>query len=208
MPPLSPSLPSWFQRNQKSVLAFGVLVAILIGILLVSLFRQSASCLCGSNQICENAICKDIIASSTFDTPNEQSFAFETLVQETSSRIITKQEAVIENPEAWLAFWERHQTGHFPALTSDFAPSSGSLPEIDFTKELVIAVFLGEQRTGGYAVEIEEINVLEKEAEAVVTVAVTRPNPQDIVTQVLTQPLHIVKVQKPNMPVRFRFQYE
>lgn len=208
MPPLSSSSPSWFQRNQKYVLAFGVLVAILIGIFFVSSSRKSVSCLCGPNQICENTVCKDIVTSSAFDAPGEESIAFETLVQGVSSRITTKQEVVIEDKDAWLAFWEEHQTGDFPSLTGNFAPSSISLPKVDFTKEVVIAVFMGEQRTGGYAIGIEEINILKKEGEAVVTVDVTKPNPQDMTTQALTQPFHIIKVQKPNIPVRFRFIYE
>jgi len=202
------TLVSWLQRNKKYLPVLAVLAAILIGISLASFLRTPQSCLCGPNQICEQGVCKDIITSSTLDAPGEQSLIFETLKHGTHSLITTKQEAVIDNDEAWLEFWEKHQTGYFPSLTGGFAPSSVSLPQVDFTKELVIAVYMGEQRTGGYDITIEGITLNKMEAEVEVTVTVTRPNPQDIVTQVLTQPFHMVKVQKPNTPVRFRFVYE
>ena len=204
--PLTPV--SWPQRNKKYMLALGVFVAAVIGIFLIFSLRTSRSCICGPNQICEQNICKDIVTSSTFDALGEQSLDFETLVQGASSQITTKEEAVIENQDVWLGFWEKHKTGDFPSPKGAFAPSSGSLPEVDFTKELVIAVFLGEQPTGGYALGIEEITLRQREAEVEVTVDVTRPNPRDLVTQVLTQPFHIIKVQKLNTPVRFRFTYE
>ena len=75
------------------------------------------------------------------------------------------------------------------------------VPEIDFSKSTVIAVFMGEFNTGGYAVEITEI--IEKENKIIIKVIKTFPEPGQPVTQALSQPYHIVKTEKINKKVIF-----
>jgi len=68
------------------------------------------------------------------------------------------------------------------------------ISEIDFSKSTAIAVFMGEFNTGGYAIEITEI--IEKENKIIIKVIKTFPKPGQPVTQALSQPYHIVKIEK------------
>jgi hypothetical protein len=60
-------------------------------------------------------------------------------------------------------------------------------PEVDFSKQRVLVVFMGEQRTAGYAVKIDEEIRLQNDT-AEVTVRFERPPPDAIVAQVITTP--------------------
>lgn len=66
--------------------------------------------------------------------------------------------------------------------------------EIDFSKETVIAVFMGEFPTGGFSIEIKEIR--EDDDKIIVRVETASPEPGSPVTQALSQPYHIVKTRK------------
>jgi hypothetical protein len=78
------------------------------------------------------------------------------------------------------------------------------VPSVDFSKEIVAAVFLGTRPTGGFSVEIVGTRV---EGDAlVVEYAEQRPGRADIVSQVLTSPFHIVRLPTHKGPVRFQRQ--
>jgi len=76
------------------------------------------------------------------------------------------------------------------------------LPEINFTNYTVIAAFMGEQRTGGYSIEIKKIKDSGKEI--IVHIKEKAPAKGAITTMVLTQPYHVVKAKKITKPVVFR----
>ena len=67
-------------------------------------------------------------------------------------------------------------------------------PSVDFTKEVVVAVFMGTRPTAGFAIEI--VRVREEGVALVVSWRETRPAPDSITAQVLTSPFHIVAVPK------------
>jgi hypothetical protein len=72
---------------------------------------------------------------------------------------------------------------------------------IDFNKSTVIAVFMGEQSTGGYGTEIKKIT---EENGVTVYIRETSPLSGSPVTTALTQPFHIVKtLEKINEQVNF-----
>ena len=48
----------------------------------------------------------------------------------------------IANPRQWEKLWREHRGADEPA------------PAVDFEREMVVAIFLGERPTGGYAVEV------------------------------------------------------
>ena len=75
------------------------------------------------------------------------------------------------------------------------------VPEIDFSQFSVIAVFMGEFNTGGYAIEIKE--TIEKENKIIIKVIKTFPEPGQPVTQALSQPYHIIKIKKINKGIVF-----
>jgi hypothetical protein len=74
-------------------------------------------------------------------------------------------------------------------------------PEVDFSANTVIAVFMGEASTGGYALRIYDI--VETESSVIVKMEKTEPGPTCIVPQVLTQPYHMVQIAKTEKPVTF-----
>ena len=72
---------------------------------------------------------------------------------------------------------------------------------VDFTKSTVVGVFLGTRPTGGFSVEITGI---EKQGnELTVTWRERKPGRDDMVTQVLTAPYHLVTIDRFDGPVKF-----
>ena len=77
------------------------------------------------------------------------------------------------------------------------------LPEVDFGRESVAAVFLGTRTSGGYGVEVH--NVALEGSEAFLDVAVTEPAPGALTTQALTNPWVMVALGVPGLStVNFR----
>ncbi|MFH0791079.1 MAG: alpha/beta fold hydrolase, partial [Candidatus Omnitrophota bacterium] len=99
--------------------------------------------------------------------------------------------------------WQRVWTGYMGS--SDLAPT---LPAIDFSKEMVIAVFMGQKPTSGYSISITKIE--EYPDKLRVYVYEEKPNFEigQVVSEVLTFPYHIVKLNKFTLPVEFVFQDE
>jgi hypothetical protein len=67
-----------------------------------------------------------------------------------------------------------------------------SIPKIDFSKETVIAIFMGEKTSGGYAITVESVK--EVNERVVVQIKETKPDPKDMVTMVITQPFCFVMI--------------
>jgi hypothetical protein len=67
--------------------------------------------------------------------------------------------------------------------------------------EMAIAVFMGEQRTGGFSLGIQRVE--DKSGLLKVLVHITKPEQGTIVAHVLTRPYHIIKLQKTDVPIRF-----
>lgn len=95
---------------------------------------------------------------------------------------------VLRDAAAWDAFWQDVQT---PA-PRPFRPD----------REQAVAVFLGERRTGGYTVRIE--NPTAREGRLVVTYQESPPPPGAMVTQALTSPWALVVAPRSDLPVEVR----
>jgi len=112
-----------------------------------------------------------------------------TVAQGSYSGIDERTEASVTTAADWQALWKTHG-------------GSGTAAPVDFTKEIVAAVFLGTRPTGGHSVEIVSSR---REGNALIVEFVEHRPPADaIVTQALTSPFHIVRLPKPDGPVRFR----
>jgi hypothetical protein len=121
--------------------------------------------------------------------PGSAPMSFTTLHRGTNSQIDTARTVVIRKAADWPALWREH--------AGDTKP-----PAVDFAKAMVIAVFAGMRPTGGYAVEITQIE--SRDGGVVVTYRERRPSPEDIVTQALTAPFHIVSAPAQAGPVTFQ----
>jgi hypothetical protein len=80
-------------------------------------------------------------------------------------------------------------------------PSNKPLPKIDFTQEMVLAVFYGQQQTGGHDIYIHSVEELE--TELLVRVHPVEPKPGSIRTMMITQPNMIISLPTNPKPVHF-----
>ena len=108
---------------------------------------------------------------------------FETIAKNTRSGVREPLQVVVRSPEQWKTLWNKH-------VAPD--PISPPVPAVDFTNNIVAAVFSGEKPTGGYAVEI--IAAEKSDGALLIYYREMSPRPGTIVTQVLTQPFHMVTV--------------
>lgn len=81
------------------------------------------------------------------------------------------------------------------------APSSNTM---DFSKEMVLAVFQGKKSTGGYNIKIK--NILETKDTLEVYIKETCPSEDMIVTQAFTSPYHLVKTKYISKKVTFKYE--
>lgn len=84
-------------------------------------------------------------------------------------------------------------------LWSYINATPGTAPNIDFTKEEVLAVFDGTHTTGGYRIQVSSIT----EANGTRTVNVTRtaPGAHCVLSSAITSPYQIVAVPKSSLPL-------
>lgn len=105
------------------------------------------------------------------------------------SNVMEPREAVVRSAGDWQALWRDH------------AGPGAAAPEVDFSTEMVVGVFLGARNTGGYDVEITGV---EPEGTGlVVRCTETTPGPGAMLAQVITSPFHLVRVARTDGDVRF-----
>lgn len=104
------------------------------------------------------------------------------------SGIREQQVRLIQDEATWKAYWQQHTRPISPAPPA---------PAVDFNQESILVVHLGEKRSGGYSVQVEQVT----EAGGLVTATIrqTAPGPGDVVTAVMAQPFAIVRL--PALPV-------
>lgn len=91
---------------------------------------------------------------------------------------------VVRTQQEWGALWIKHNHGR-----------AAGKPAVDFTKEMVVAVFLGERRSGGYKVEVKLMaDPLEPKTRIVVFYREVPPAGASFAVQMVTQPYVMVKV--------------
>ena len=95
-----------------------------------------------------------------------------------SSGVKGSRRLVIRDPKTWAAFWSEL--------------GAGVRPEVDFGRDLVIAVASGERSSGGHQIAVQQVTrnggVLRIE------VVDTSPGPDCMTTSALTQPVDVVVV--------------
>ncbi|MBF2053670.1 MAG: protease complex subunit PrcB family protein [Candidatus Sericytochromatia bacterium] len=107
------------------------------------------------------------------------SVSFESLSNRNSRRMSAGTE-VVQSAEAWATLWSAHNG------------SSEEQPEVDFSRQSVLAVFAGEKPTGGYSIRITGIQ--QQGRSLVVSYSEASPGPDAMVTQVITAPAHLVRI--------------
>jgi PrcB C-terminal len=114
--------------------------------------------------------------------------AITTLTRGPMSAVEDSTQVVARTAAEWTTLWKSHAGAQAP-------------PAVDFSIDMVAAVFMGTQATGGFGVEIVGTR---RDAEALIIEYVEqRPGRRDVTAQVLTSPFHIVKLPRHDGPIRF-----
>lgn len=99
---------------------------------------------------------------------------------------VTEPGAVLITGEAgWKAHWQQHAGRIVPTPAA---------PSVDFSRDSILTVYMGEQNSGGHSIEITGVKLAGGTLK--VQVKETRPGPNAMVTMALTQPYHMVKIPK------------
>jgi hypothetical protein len=85
---------------------------------------------------------------------------------------------------------------HAALIATGGLASEGAMPKIDFGREGVVLVSMGQRRTGGYALTLADPKVNIANGIATMVVAFEEPPPGAMVTQALTSPCLLVRVPK------------
>lgn len=127
---------------------------------------------------------------SSEDDDLSKSLDFETIEKDSYSGIETSQNVIVSNINDWEELWNE---------TVTWTPDER--PFVNFNESMVIAVFMGEQTSGGFEIEILEL----KEADDVIEVVskFTVPDGGSGFTTALTQPFHMIKINKTDKNIIF-----
>jgi len=96
-----------------------------------------------------------------------------------TSQMDDSRQASARSVSEWSKLWTQHA-------------GERTRPDVDFSREVVVAVFMGTRPTAGFSTEI--VRVREEGAALVVSYRETRPAPDSVAAQILTSPFHIVAV--------------
>jgi protease stability complex PrcB-like protein len=112
-----------------------------------------------------------------------------TVARGDQSFIESERQVVARSSAEWNAIWRQHDPDR-------------PVPAVDFSKEMVVGVFLGSRNTGGYSVEIVSASV-EQDA-LIVRYRQRTPPPDAITAQVITMPFQLVAIPKTDAAVKFQ----
>jgi hypothetical protein len=115
--------------------------------------------------------------------------------------LVEPTESVIRNQSEFQELWT--------AIHSTPARGRGSLPrppQIDFRKEMIIAVGTGRRSSGGYRIKVERIEDVGDRLR--VHYSTYGPGSNCMTTQSITSPVELVRLQKNRKPVAFAEHHE
>jgi hypothetical protein len=118
--------------------------------------------------------------------------AFQVVADEVACGLEEPARLVVRDEEAWARLWSQVY------LPVEPVPER---PEVDFSREMLIAVAMGTHRSGGFDISVQRIAV--EDERLMVTVHTSRPPPGAMVGMALTQPLQIVRVERNDEEVVF-----
>lgn len=127
------------------------------------------------------------------NTQQEKKVEFTTISQGANSGHNEKKDYVITNEDEWKKLWAQVHANVEP---------KPELPKVDFEKETVLAVFKGQQTSGGHSISITD--VMKKGDVCSTQVKEVSPDPGGMMSMGFSQPYHIVKVPKMEAKVSFK----
>jgi hypothetical protein len=121
----------------------------------------------------------------------EHSLAFTTIVRGDHSGIAAYREAVARTPSEWAEIWQRHTAG---------IRTPPPLPAVDFSIDMVIAVFFGKGPQGRRAAIL---NVVDQNNRRVVLLQMIGPPGPESEDAPQSTPFQIIRVPRTALPVVF-----
>ena len=91
----------------------------------------------------------------------------------------TAKQVTVRTPAEWKALWKDH------------APTE-KMPNVDFSKNMVVGIFLGSKPSAGNEVEI--VGVRTQDKDLIVEYVQKQPGRGTMAAQILTEPYHLVSV--------------
>jgi hypothetical protein len=107
----------------------------------------------------------------------------------TRSQVGTARDVVVKDQQSWDALWAGH------------AGKDAKPPVVDFSKQMVAAVFLGQRESGCHTTTIDSVTRDDKQV--TVRHVDTVPGPATLCTKDLTTPAHLVAIERSELPVVF-----
>ncbi len=123
---------------------------------------------------------------------------FKTLAQQSRGEHAQKKDYVIRAQADWDKLQKQAFAGQ---LNSTNMRDDSTLRKIDFSKQMIIAVFQGQKPSGGYSIAITKLSRDDKRLE--VFVEEKSPGSGCFTTQVITQPYHLIVTEKSDRKVVF-----
>jgi len=105
------------------------------------------------------------------------------------SAIDQPRQVTVRSAAEWGALWKENG-------------ANAPLPAVDFSREMVVGVFVGTRSTAGYGVEI--VRAIGNSSTLVVEYVETAPSRDTITAQVLTAPYHLAAIPKRDGTVMFK----
>jgi hypothetical protein len=120
-----------------------------------------------------------LLAAAILQTGAPPAQPMTTIAKGAESAVESPRQVTVRTPSEWAALWRAHS-------------AERPLPQVDFTRDMVVGVFLGTRPTGGFAVEI--VGTRQDHGSLVVEYRETRPGRDQITAQVITAPYHLVRI--------------
>ena len=117
------------------------------------------------------------LADMTLEAPNAR-----TIAKGDQSHIDAARQVLVRTPAEWAALWQQHAPDH-------------PLPRVDFTREMVVGVFMGSRPNAGFSTAIVSTTATPS-GTLLVRYTEKIPAPGSITAQILTFPFHLVAIPK------------
>jgi hypothetical protein len=114
--------------------------------------------------------------------------AVRTIDKGEQSNIDEAKQVAARTEAEWTKLWQQHSPDR-------------KRPAVDFSKDMVVGVFMGSRPTAGYNVSI--VSTFAKDGNVLVRYQESQPRPGTMAAQVLTFPYHLVAVPKASDEVTF-----
>jgi hypothetical protein len=128
-----------------------------------------------------------LLASHSSGQEHPQKLKVQTLTKHFTCSHSAREFYAVTDDDAWQRLWA--------SLMYEGGPPA---PEVDFSRNSVIAVFQGDQRSSGFDISVSKI--IKKDGRVTVHVKEVIPEDACKVLMVITQPFHIVLIKKLDDP--------